>query len=437
MLTAVTGINWGDEGKGRIVDLLAEQADVVVRYQGGSNAGHTVVTDGGRYVFNLLPSGILHPKVVCVLGDGMVVDLEHLRHELSMMEYFHVKVSPENLKLSARATICMPFHVRQDVLEEERLSRSGNAFGSTRRGIAYAYGDKYMKKTLRLGDLLYLNEPSVRQRLRMILDSKNEIMTKLYGESPLSEEECIQWCADQARYFAPYICDTGRWLRRAEAEEKNILLEAQLGAMRDIDQGIYPFTSSSSTLAAYAPIGAGIPGAQLDHVVGVLKAYSTCVGAGPFVVEKAMPKEWNDLLRQTGGEYGAATGRPRRVGPFDAVASRYGLECQQADRIALTKLDVLSGLEKIPVVNAYQVDGQTTRDFPANAMLEYADPVVTELPGWQCDISGCRSWKELPENAQRYVEALETMIGQSIDLISVGADRGACFPTRKESWLSA
>ena len=437
MLTAVTGINWGDEGKGRIVDLLAEQADVVVRYQGGSNAGHTVVTDGGRYVFNLLPSGILHPKVVCVLGDGMVVDLEHLRHELSMMEYFHVKVSPENLKLSARATICMPFHVRQDVLEEERLSRSGNAFGSTRRGIAYAYGDKYMKKTLRLGDLLYLNEPSVRQRLRMILDSKNEIMTKLYGESPLSEEECIQWCADQARYFAPYICDTGRWLRRAEAEEKNILLEAQLGAMRDIDQGIYPFTSSSSTLAAYAPIGAGIPGAQLDHVVGVLKAYSTCVGAGPFVVEKAMPKEWNDLLRQTGGEYGAATGRPRRVGPFDAVASRYGLECQQADRIALTKLDVLSGLEKIPVVNAYQVDGQITRDFPANAMLEYADPVVTELPGWQCDISGCRSWKELPENAQRYVEALETMIGQSIDLISVGADRGACFPTRKESWLSA
>ena len=437
MLTAVTGINWGDEGKGRIVDLLAEQADVVVRYQGGSNAGHTVVTDGGKYVFNLLPSGILHPKVVCVLGDGMVVDLEHLRHELSMMEYFHVKVSPENLKLSARATICMPFHVRQDVLEEERLSRSGNAFGSTRCGIAYAYGDKYMKKTLRLGDLLYLNEPSVRQGLRMILDSKNEIMTKLYGESPLSEEECIQWCADQARYFAPYICDTGRWLRRAEAEEKNILLEAQLGAMRDIDQGIYPFTSSSSTLAAYAPIGAGIPGAQLDHVVGVLKAYSTCVGAGPFVVEKAMPKEWNDLLRQTGGEYGAATGRPRRVGPFDAVASRYGLECQQADRIALTKLDVLSGLEKIPVVNAYQVDGQITRDFPANAMLEYADPVVTELPGWQCDISGCRRWKELPENAQRYVEALETMIGQSIDLISVGADRGACFPTQKESWLSA
>ena len=437
MLTAVTGINWGDEGKGRIVDLLAERADAVVRYQGGNNAGHTVVTDGGKYVFNLLPSGILHPNVVCVLGDGMVVDLEHLRHEISMMEYFHVKVSPENLKLSTRATICMPFHIRQDVLEEERLSRSGNAFGSTRRGIAYAYGDKYMKKALRLGDLLYLNAPSVRQRLRAMLDSKNEIMTKLYGESPLNEEECFQWCEDQARYFAPYICDTGSWLRRAEADGKNILLEAQLGAMRDIDQGIYPVTSSSSTLAAYAPIGAGIPGAELDHVVGVLKAYSTCVGAGPFAAEKAMPEPWNAALRQAGGEYGAATGRPRRVGPFDAVASRYGLLCQHADRIALTKLDILGGLKTIPVIDAYRISGETVRDFPADARLESAEPVVTELPGWQCDISGCRSWQELPENARHYVEALETMIGQSVDLVSVGAARDACFPTRKGSWLLA
>ena len=435
MLMAVTGINWGDEGKGRIVDLMAEQADVVVRYQGGNNAGHTVVADGKKYVFNLLPSGILHPDIVCVLGDGMVVDLEHLRHEISMMEYFRIKISPENLKLSARATICMPFHVRQDVLEEERLSRNGNAFGSTRRGIAYAYGDKYMKKTLRLGDLLYLQEPSVRQRLRTILDSKNEIMTKLYGESFLSEEEYFHWCEDQARYFAPYICDTGRWLKQV-ADGKNILLEAQLGAMRDIDQGIYPFTSSSSTLAAYAPIGAGIPGARLDHVVGVLKAYSTCVGAGPFAAEKAMSEQWNENLREAGGEYGAATGRSRRVGPFDAVASRYGLACQQADRIALTKLDVLSGLETIPLIDDYRIGGETVRDFPADARLEMAEPVVTELPGWQCDISGCRSWQELPENAWHYVEALENSMGQSIDLISVGADRSACFPRRKGSWFT-
>ncbi len=434
MLTAVTGINWGDEGKGRVVDLLAEQADAVVRYQGGNNVGHTVVTDGGTYIFNLLPSGILHPDVVCVLGDGMVVDLEHLRHEISMMEYFHVKVTPENLKLSERAVICMPFHVRQDVLEERHLVQSGNDFGSARRGIAYAYGDKYMKRSLRLGDLLHLNEPSVQRRLRVILDRKNELMTKLYGEPPLGEEECLQWCMDQARYFAPYICDAGKWLRNAEADGKRILLEAQLGAMRDIDQGIYPYTSSSSTLAAYAPVGAGIPGAQLDHVVGVLKAYSTCVGAGPFAAERAMPEDWNEALRKAGSEYGAATGRPRRIGPFDAVASRYGLSCQQADRIALTKLDVLSGLPVIPVITAYQIDGQSVYDFPANATLERAQPVVTELPGWQCDISGCRSWQELPENARAYVEQLETLIGQSIDLISVGASRDACFPTRKESW---
>ena len=435
MLTAVTGINWGDEGKGRIVDLLAEKADVVVRYQGGSNAGHTVVTDSGTYVFNLLPSAILHPDVVCVLGDGMVVDLDHLRHELSMMQYFHVKVSPENLKLSARATICMPFHIRQDVLEEERLAKSGSAFGSTRRGIAYAYGDKYMKKTLRLGDLLYLDEPSIRQRLRVILDSKNEIMTKLYGQKPLAEEECLQWCQDQARFFANYICDTGAWLEQARKENKNILFEAQLGAMRDIDSGIYPYTSSSNTLAAYAPLGAGMTGVTLDHVVGVMKAYSTCVGAGPFAAEKAMPEEWNEVLRKVGAEYGAATGRPRRVGPFDAVASRYGLRCQKADKIALTKLDVLSKLETIPVIDTYRVDSQTVWDFPINAMLEYAEPVVTELPGWNCDISGCRSWEELPENAQRYVTALEEMTDCHIDLISVGADREACFPTREGSWF--
>lgn len=435
MLTAVAGINWGDEGKGRIVDLLAEKADVVVRYQGGNNAGHTVVNGSGTYVFNLLPSGILHPNVVCVLGDGMVVDLDHLRHEISMMKYFHVKISPENLKLSARATICMPFHIRQDVLEEERLSQSGSAFGSTRRGIAYAYGDKYMKKTLRLGDLLYLEEPFVRQRMRVILDSKNEIMTKLYGQQPLTEEECLQWCQDLARYFAPYICDTGAWLEQAAAQGRNILFEAQLGAMRDIDRGAYPYTSSCNTLAAYAPLGAGLPGASLDHVVGVMKAYSTCVGAGPFAAEKAMPEDWNQKLREAGGEYDAATGRPRRTGPFDAVASRYGLKCQRADKIALTKLDVLSGLETIPVISAYRIGGQETRDFPPGAVLERAVPVVTELPGWMCDISGCRRWEELPENARRYVTVLEELTGSKIHLISVGAERNACFPAEEGSWF--
>ncbi len=435
MLTAVTGINWGDEGKGRIVDLLAEDADVVVRYQGGNNAGHTVVNQSETYVFNLLPSGILHPRVTCVLGDGMVVDLDHLRHELSMMDYFHVRVSPDNLKLSARATICMPFHIRQDVLEEERLARSGNAFGSTRRGIAYAYGDKYRKKTLRLGDLLHLEEPSVLQRLRMILDSKNLLLTKVYGQSPISEEEAIHWCRDQSAFFAPYICDTGDYLEAATQQGARILLEAQLGALRDIDCGIFPYTSSSNTIAAYAPVGAGMPGVSLDHVVGVMKAYSTCVGAGPFTAEKAMTEGWNDTLRKLGGEFGAATGRPRRVGPFDAVASRYGLRCQRADKIALTKLDVLGGLDEIPVITAYQIKGRILSEFRTDAELEHMKPVVEMLPGWKCDISQCRSWEELPENARRYVQRVEELIGCQLHLISVGAERNACFPRSRDSWL--
>ena len=435
MLTAVTGINWGDEGKGRIVDLLAEQADVVVRYQGGSSAGHRVVTPTGAYVFNLLPSGILHPDVVCVLGGGMVVDLDHLRHELSMMSYFQVSVSPKNLKLSSQATICMPFHIRQDVLEEERLSQTGNGFGSTRRGVAYAYGDKCRKQTLRLGDLLELDSPSVHQRLRMILDGKNLVLTRLYGQQPLGEEEALQWCRDQAEFFAPYICDTGAYLRTAEQTGKRIVLESQLGALRDIDYGIYPYTASSNTISAYAPIGAGVPGARLDHVVGVVKAYSTCAGEGPFPAEKAMPERWNQQLRDAGGEYGTATGRPRRVGPFDVVASRYGILCQNADQLALTKLDVLSGLEELPVITGYRKDDTPVDEFPQGPRLEQVQPVVERLPGWQEDISQCRSWEELPQGAKEYVLFLERQLGTPFHMISVGAQREAWFPRSKGSWV--
>lgn len=280
MLTAVTGINWGDEGKGRVVDLLSDHADYVVRYQGGNNAGHTVVTDKGKFVLNLLPSGILHPEVVCVLGNGMVIDPDHLRHEIEMMRYMNVKISPENLKISEKATVCMPFHVRQDVLEEERLSKTGEAFGSTKRGIAYAYGDKYMKKTLRMGDLLYLDSEVIKKRIAMIVESKNLILEKVYGQKPLSVEEVMDWCKGQAEFLKPYITDTGVLLEKAAAEGKDILFEAQLGALRDIDYGIYPYTSSSSTIAAYATIGAGIPKRKPERVVGVMKAYSTCVGEG-------------------------------------------------------------------------------------------------------------------------------------------------------------
>ena len=413
MLTAVTGINWGDEGKGRVIDLLAEHADVVARYQGGNNAGHTVVTEQGKFILNLLPSGILHPDVVCVLGAGMVIDLDHLAGEMDAIEERGVKVGPENLKLSDKATISMPWHKVQDELEEDRLAKKGTAFGSTRRGIAYAYSDKYRKKTLRLGDLLHLDEKRVQDRLHMILDSKNMELAGCYHQEPMSYDALLEWCKMQAGQFAPYICDVGAFLQAAHDSGKRIVLEAQLGAMRDIDYGIFPFTSSSNTLAAYAPLGAGIPNCRLDHVVGVLKAYSTCVGAGPFAAENAMGEAWNEQLRRAGGEYGAATGRPRRVGPFDCVASRYGLACQGADKIALTKLDV----------TGYTLDGKEVPRFDPLSDLDRVQPVVTMLPGWNKDISGCASWDALPKEAKAYVAFLEKQLGHEIQFVSTGAER--------------
>ena len=423
MLTAVTGINWGDEGKGRVIDLLAENADIVARYQGGNNAGHTVVTEKGKFILNLLPSGILHPDVTCVLGTGMVIDLDHLANEMQAIEARGVEVSPKNLKLSDKATISMPWHKVQDGLEEDRLAQKGSAFGSTRRGIAYAYSDKYRKKTLRLGDLLHLDEKRTQNRLHMILDSKNMELAGCYHQEKMSYDALLSWCKLQAEHFTPYICDVGAFLQQAHDSGKRIVLEAQLGAMRDIDYGIFPFTSSSNTLAAYAPLGAGIPNCKLDHVVGVLKSYSTCVGAGPFAAENAMGEEWNEKLRKAGGEYGAATGRPRRVGPFDCVASRYGLACQGADKIALTKLDVLSSMEEIPVITGYKLDGVKVPRFDTLSDLDRMEPVVTMLPGWNKDISGCKSWDELPKEAKGYVEFLEKQLDHEIQFVSTGAER--------------
>ena len=423
MLTAVTGINWGDEGKGRVIDLLANQADIVVRYQGGDNAGHTVVTEKGTFVLNLLPSGILHSDVVCVLGDGMVVDLDHLAGEIDQIREKGIEVSPDNLRLSARATISMPWHKIQDELEEDRLAKSGSAFGSTRRGIAYAYSDKYRKKTLRLGDLLHLNEERVQTRLKTMLEAKNLELGGCYHQEPMSYPALLSWCQKQAEQFGSYICNTGNYLDIALHGDCNVLLEAQLGAMRDIDYGIFPFTSSSSTISAYGPIGAGIPNWKLDHVVGVLKAYSTCVGAGPFAAEKSMDAAWLENLRKAGGEYGAATGRPRRVGPFDAVASRYGLKCQNADKIALTKLDVLSSLEKIPVITGYKRGSVEMSDFDPTDDLDSCEPEIRMLPGWKTDISSCKTWRDLPEQAKAYVWELETLIDHEIQVISVGAER--------------
>ena len=425
MLTAITGINWGDEGKGRMVDLLSQDYDVVARYQGGNNAGHTVKNERGKFVLNLIPSGILRSDVVCVMGGGMVIDPAHLDKEINTLRGQGIEISPANLKISDRATITMPFHVSQDGLEEARLSKTGAQFGSTKRGIAYAYGDKFMKKTLRMGDLVHM-DAGVRKRLETIVEAKNLTMVNIYGQEPVSVEEMWAWCEKYAAIFKEYICDTGDYLSEADDAGKKIMFEAQLGALRDIDYGIYPYTSSSNTIGAYAPIGAGIPGRKLDLSIGIMKAYSSCVGDGPFTAELAMTEPEKDVLREHGHEYGAATGRPRRVGPFDAVASRYGVRCQGADELALTLLDVLDYMEEVPVVTYYRLtDGTVTDRFPMGKTLDDAQPVVEKLPGWHTDISGIRRFEDLPAEAQNYVLTLEKLVGCPIKYISVGPERDA------------
>ena len=417
MLTAIVGVNWGDEGKGRMVDLLSQRYGVVARYQGGNNAGHTVVNNKGKFILNLLPSGILRSEVVNVMGNGMVIDLKHLVGEIGKLRAAGIEISPANLKISSRAVICLPWHVAQDGLEEDRL---GDAkYGSTRRGIAPVYGDKYLKKAIHMGDLA--DEANLRETLAGLVEWKN-LTLRAYGAAEATVGEVLAWLREYGEPLLPYICDTGAYLDAAARRRENILFEAQLGALRDIDFGIYPFTSSSSTLAAYAPIGAGIPGRKLDETVGIMKAYSSCVGEGPFTVEWFGAEA--DALRQAGGEYGAATGRPRRVGPFDAVASRYGVKVQGADYLALTKLDVLSYMDKIPVCTAYEIDGKRVADFPSGAALMRAKPVYEYLPGWKKDIGGCRTEKELPRVAREYVRFLQGQVGCPVRYVSVGAERG-------------
>ena len=420
MLTAITGINWGDEGKGRMVDLISQEYDIVARYQGGNNAGHTVKNERGKFVLNLLPSGILRPNVVCVMGNGMVIDPHHLDGEINKLREQGIEITPANLKISDRATITMPYHVEQDGLEEARLSKTGAQFGSTKRGIAYAYGDKYMKKTLRMGDLLHLDD-AVKKRLVTMVDSKNLVMEGSYNAAPISVDEMWAWLEKYAAIFKDYICDVGQYLADADAAGKKVLFEAQLGALRDIDFGIYPYTTSSNVIGAYAPIGAGIPGHKLNNSIGVMKAYSSCVGEGPFTCEWF--GEEAEKLREAGGEYGAKTGRPRRVGPIDLVATRYGVRMQNATNIALTKLDILSYMDRIPVCAHYEINGQRTDEFPFPVLLDQAKPVTEYVPGWNCDISGVRTWEELPQAARDYVEYVERAIGCRIGYVSVGAER--------------
>lgn len=416
---AIVGINWGDEGKGRMVDLLASEYDVVVRYQGGNNAGHTVINQYGKFALHLIPSGIFRPEVINLLGNGTVIDPEALLEEMQSLQAAGVSITPENFKISDRATIVFPYHRAQDALEEERLKDA--KYGSTKRGIAPVYSDKFQKKTIMMGELMDMDY--LGQRLKGILEWKNLTIQNVYGAEPYDYDTLMAWLEKFGGQLRPYICDAGSVLRLAQLRGKNILFEAQLGALRDIDYGIYPYTSSSTPLAAYAPIGCGAPDLRVDEVLGIVKAYSTCVGEGPFTAEWFGAEA--DKLREAGGEYGAATGRPRRVGPLDLVATRYGVKVQGATSIALTKLDILSYMEEIPVCIAYDIDGKKTEAFPFPSQLAKAKPVMETLPGWGCDISGVRYWEDLPQAAQDYVTYVEDQIGCPITYVSVGADRGA------------
>ena len=414
---AIVGINWGDEGKGRMVDLLTQDYDVVVRYQGGGNAGHTVVNELGKFALHLLPSGIFRKGVVNILGNGVAMDCENLWIEMQDVMKQGVELTPENLMISDRASLLLPWHRDLDSLEEARLA--DKKYGSTKQGIAPFYSDKYQKKTVMAGELLY--PEYLKAHLADILEWKNLTLDRVYGAKTYTLDEVMAWIDDFGAKIRPYICDTGAFLRKAQAEGKSILFEAQLGALRDLDYGIYPYTTSSNTIAAFAPVGSGLPTARIDEVVGVVKAYSSCVGEGPF------PCEWfgedAEKLREAGAEYGAKTGRPRRVGPIDIVATRYGVQMQAATNIALTKLDVLSYMDKIPVCVRYEINGQQTDEFPFPTLQNAAKPVIEYMDGWQCDISKITEWDKLPAAAQRYVEYVEQAIGCHIGYVSVGPER--------------
>ncbi len=414
---AVVGINWGDEGKGRMVDLLTDHFDIVVRYQGGGNAGHTVINDKGKFALHLLPSGVLRDGVVNILGNGVALDPENLLKEIEQVRGNGVSITPDTLKISDRASLLMPWHRDLDELEEQRLK--DKKFGSTKQGIAPFYSDKYQKKTILAGELFYPEE--LKEHLKDLMEWKNLILTQVYGAKPYTEEMLDQWLRNYCEQIKPFVCDTGLLLKEASEKGKKILFEAQLGSLRDLDFGIHPYTTSSNTTAAYAPIGSGYPGVKIDEVLGIVKAYSTCVGEGPFVSEM-FGKEADDL-REAGHEYGAKTGRPRRVGALDLVATRYGVQVQAATQIALTKMDVLSYMDRIPVCTHYIVNGEKTDRFPFPAALSSSEPVIEYLEGWKCDISKIKKWEDLPKAAQDYVLYIEKAVGCPVTYVSVGAER--------------
>ncbi|MCS7462268.1 adenylosuccinate synthase [Paenibacillus doosanensis] len=417
-VTAVVGANWGDEGKGKVTDLLAAQADVVVRFQGGNNAGHTIINDYGKFVLHMLPSGVFHRRIVNVIGPGTALNVRGLLEEYEKLQARNV---PEPiLRISERSQVVLPYHELFDSLEEERLG--SRQFGSTRSGIAPFYADKYLKIGIQVADLY--DRSTLLAKLGHALESKNVLLEHLYGQEPLQAEPLAERLLQDGEAIRPLVCDTTELLHEALQEGKTILVEGQLGALRDPDHGIYPYSTSSSTLAGYAAVGAGVPPHAIRRIIAVAKAYSSCVGAGPFVTELHGP-EGDELRRRggDGGEFGSKTGRPRRVGWFDAVATRYGCMAQGATEVTLSLLDVLGYLDRIPVCTAYEVDGQRTERFPAGALLEKAVPVYEYLPGWKCDITGITEYDKLPEPAKRYIDFLERRIGVPIRSISTGPRR--------------
>ncbi len=428
---AIVGINWGDEGKGRMVDLMTESYDIVVRYQGGGNAGHTVVNEKGKFALHLLPSGILREGTVNVLADGVALDPENLFAEIEDLRSKGISVTPDNLKISSWASLLFPWHRDLDGLEEARLADA--KYGSTKQGIAPFYADRSRKKTILAGELFY--PEAFNRHLDTVLEWENLTLDKEYSAGTYTREDIDEWVKRYCEPMKPFICDTGKYLCKAEKEGKNILFEAQLGALRDLDRGIWPFTTSSNTTASYIPVGAGMPGVVLDDITGVVKAYSTCVGEGPFVSE--WTGEDAEKLREVGEEYGAKTGRARRVGSFDCVATRHGVQMQGATEIAVTKLDILSYMDTIPVCTAYSIDGRETDEFPFPSALDSAKPVTEYMKGWKCDISSARRWEDLPEAARRYVSFIEEAAGCPVVYISVGAERDSIIirEDRKTEWL--
>ena len=418
MVRAIVGANWGDEGKGKITDMLAETSDIIVRFQGGSNAGHTIINNYGKFALHLLPSGVFYGHTTSIIGNGVALNIPYLVKEINSL--IEKGVPKPKVLVSDRAQIIMPYHIKFDEYEEERLGK--NSFGSTKSGIAPFYSDKYAKIGFQVSELF--DDEILKEKIERVCIQKDVLLEHLYHKPAIDKAELLETLHEYRDMIAPYVCDTALFIQEALKASKTVLLEGQLGTLKDPDFGIYPMVTSSSTLAAYGAIGAGIPPYEIKDIISVVKAYSSAVGAGEFVSE-IFGEEADELRRRggDGGEYGATTGRPRRMGWFDAVASRYGVRMQGATQVSLTVLDVLGYLDELPICVGYEIDGKITRDFPVTAELKKAKPVYEKLPGWKCEIKGIREYNELPENCRKYIEFIEKELGVPVTMVSNGPGR--------------